>query len=554
MPSSAVVDSSTSSSSSPSSSLTLHFSSYFGGTAFDSASGIVVDSSGNFYVIGSTFSPDFPLINSLNSTFNSTFGNIFISKFNSSGSLIFSTLFGSGVPSAIALDPSGFFYVTGSVFSPSLPTKNAFNSTFGGASDGFLAKFSLNGSLIFSTYFGGNNSDTPSGLAVDSSGNVYITGSTNSPNFPTENAFNTTYSGNTDVFLAKFSSSGNLVFSTFVGGSNYDYASSLTLDSSSNCYIVGYTYSSNFPVKNAFQTISGGGADGFISKFSSTGQLDFSTYLGGEKDDILSSIGVSSGDIFVTGATISPNFPEIIGYNGTGTQLFLAKLSLTGSLFFISTFGGHYENSLTAFAIGPTGDFYIAGRTFSKDFPVTNAYNSTFGGGNNPLSSFDCFLVKLDQSGHVLFSTFLGLGHSRINDITIDKTGNIFLCGETVNPSIPLKNAYSSNFSGTPDAFIVVLSPPENFNLLGFLNQSFFIFLYLLVIFVILSLFLFLSIEYRSYRPLKKDKTKNATHSFKNFLLQKFRFNHNDDSEFKHVSDKTFELLESIEQDLKTPK
>ena len=280
-----------------------------------------IDSSGDIYIAGNAFFISEP---------DSLVGDdIFVAKFNSSGSLIFNISLGGSLfefISDFAIDDAGNSYVLGETNSFDFPTKNAYQDRFGTSpncserfcGDIFIAKFNSTGGLIFSSYFG-DYYDFGLNIAVDSAGNSYITGYTQSSDFPTKNAFDTTYNGGLDAFLAKFNSSGSLVFSTYLGGSNLDYGSGMAVDSSGNSYLTGSTYSNDFPTKNAFQTNSSGGSDVFLCKFNASGEQIFSTYLGGSSDDVnlhmYSNIAIDSrGNSYVLGETFSTDFPTRNAY------------------------------------------------------------------------------------------------------------------------------------------------------------------------------------------------------------------------------------------------
>ena len=251
----------------------LNFSTYFGGNNLDWGQGITVDSNGNSYVTGNTYSTNLPIKNAYQSS-NHGISDTFVAKFNSTGVLVFSTYLGGSNSEqgyGIAVDKDGNSCVTGLTSSTNFPTKNAYNTTYGGNVDAFVAEFNSTGALIFSTYFGGNNFDTSEGVAIDGNGSCYVTGVTSSTNFPTKNAYQNYNSGNNSIFVAKFNSTGTLIFSTYLGGSNYDGGFSIAVDSNGNSYITGQTSSTNFPTKNAYQTSYGGGTtDAYVAKFNST--------------------------------------------------------------------------------------------------------------------------------------------------------------------------------------------------------------------------------------------------------------------------------------------
>jgi hypothetical protein len=315
----------------------LVYSTYLGGSGGDFANGIVVDSAGNAYVTGQTSSTNFPTKNPFQGA--STGGSdAFVTKLSPTGStLVYSTyLGGSGTDFAngIAVDSARNAYITGYTHSTNFPTKNPFQGVYpGGYYTAFVTKLSPTGStLVYSTYLGGSYADVAYGIAVDSVGNAYVTGSTGSGNFPTKNPFQGVSAGNFDAFVTKLSPTGNaLVYSTYLGGGFPDFAYGIALDSSRNAYVTGYTKSTNFPTNHPLQPAHA--FDAFVTTLSPTGSaLVYSTYLGGSNSsDIGYGIAVdSTGNAYVTGYTHSTNFPTknpFQGANAGGYDAFVTKIS-----------------------------------------------------------------------------------------------------------------------------------------------------------------------------------------------------------------------------------
>jgi hypothetical protein len=300
----------------------LAFSTYLGGNGADSANAVALDTLGNIYVAGETTSSNFPVLNPFQ--FGPGGGNdAFVSKLSSSGARLYSTYLGgigNDRATAIAVDASGYAYITGSTYSPNFPMVNAFQSTLGGGQDAFAAKIGVSGtSLVYSTYLGGGGGsvsapETGNGIAVDSAGCAYIAGATSSSNFPTLNPLQSALNGSEDAFVLKLSAAGNaLVYSTYIGGSSIDIANAIAIGSVGNAYVAGFTASTDFPVANAIQNSSGGGYDAFILELSSAGNtLEMGTYLGGSGADSANGITLdSSGSIYVAGQTLSNNFPIV---------------------------------------------------------------------------------------------------------------------------------------------------------------------------------------------------------------------------------------------------
>src|SRR5438128_829237 len=305
---------------------------------------------------------------------------------------------GSGVDQSlgIAVDSSGHAYVTGFTTSTNFPTTpGAFQTTApGGVVDAFVAKLNAAGSaLLYCTYLGGSGVDQGLGVAVDSGGHAYVTGFTNSMNFPTTLvAFRTTSGGGAHAFVTKLNPPGSvLVYSTYLGGSSNDRGLGIAVDSGGHAYVTGCTNSINFPTTpDAFQTTSGGGADAFVTKLNPTGSgLVYSTYLGGSGDEEGKGIAVDSrGHAYVTGFTSSINFPRTTGAFQAIAPVkvplgshgaFVAALNPLGTgLVYSSYLGGSGEDVGFGIALDGSYSAYFTGLTNSINFPTTaGAYQTT---------------------------------------------------------------------------------------------------------------------------------------------------------------------------------
>ncbi len=368
----------------------------------------------------------------------------------------------------IDIDPNNNTYVTGFTGSNNFPnTTGAFNNNLSGNTDIYVFKLNQTGtSLLYSTYIGGNNDDTGWDISVDSVGNAYITGKTNSMNFPSTNgSFNNTLSGNYDAFAIKLNSSGSsLIFSTYLGGNNFDEGMGIKIDSNSNVYITGRTKSKNFPTTlNANDTTYNGNYDIFVLKLSFNGStLIYSTFIGGSNIDQGYDIAVNSiGNAYVTGNTTSANFPITSGAFDTinnNSDAFVIKLNINGSQLIYSTYlGGSSLDFGEAITIDLKGNAYVTGSTNSTDFPTTpSAYNTT------NKNDFDIFISKLNSSGKsLIFSTYVGGDFSNdvAPDITLDSSFNVYVTGVTYSSDFPTtKNAYDKTFNGLSDIFILILN------------------------------------------------------------------------------------------------
>jgi hypothetical protein len=451
----------------------LSYSTYLGGSGSDGGGQVAVDASGNVYVTGKTGSNDFPTLGAVQTVKANNF-DTFVAKLNASGTaLLYSTYIGGHeavdeVATGIAVNAAGEAYVTGYTDASDFPVANAIQPTYGGNGDGFVFKLSASGStLLYSTYLGGSAKDVGFGIALDSSGNAYVAGYTGSTNFPTANAFQSTYGGgNSDAFLTKLASDGSsLMYSTYLGGSGTDASAyqCVAVDASGSAYLIGGTESGNFPLVNAFQTVNhgGDGGDGFVAKFTPNGSaLVYSSLLGGSQDDGPQAVAVdSSGNAYVGGFTRSADFPLVNALQPTlagGRDTFISKISADGSTIVFSTFlGGSAEDRILSLALDGADNIIVAGETLSPDFPTVNALQSTSGGG------WDGFVAQLNASGTTLeFSTYLrGSNDDYGNGVAVDSQGNIYVVGSTSSSDFLTLNALQGSNAGGSDAFIVKLSP-----------------------------------------------------------------------------------------------
>jgi len=319
----------------------LIFSTYLGGSQLDFGSGVAVDAWGNVYVTGITASPDFPLAHALQPAFGGV-SDAYVAKFDRwSGRLVFSTYLGGGATdggTGVAVDWAGNVYVAGVTNSADLRTVNPLQSSYGGSlSDGFVAKFNPRCSeLIYATYLGGSRVDRIFRLAVDREGAAYVTGDTDSPDFPTANAHQPAIGGGTDAFIAKISPSGStLVYSTYLGGDNIDGGSAIAIERSGAAVVTGFTSSTNFPTLMPMRETNGGSSDAFVARLDRQGRLAFSTYLGGAGVDTGFGVAVDSkGKAYVMGMTDSTDFPvenPLQGTKGGAEDIFIAKLDMVPS-------------------------------------------------------------------------------------------------------------------------------------------------------------------------------------------------------------------------------
>lgn len=399
---------------------TLSYATYFGGTKDDVAWGIAVDAAGNSYITGSTSS----------STFRTTAGAL-------------QTRYGGSGEGGLAT-----------------------------SGDAYVMKLNPAGELVYSTFFGGSADDIGWSIAVDAAGNAYVAGNTQSTDFPvTDGALQRRHAGKEgagiipagDAFIAKLNPAGTaLVYSTLLGGSSHDRATSIAVDATGNVYVAGNTMSANFPVSaDAFQrTYRGSSAspndsvpfgDAWVAKLNAAGSaLTYSSYMGGTRDEVATGIVIDTdGNAYLTGWTMSADFPTTTGalqttYAGPSTKdsisnagdAFVTKVNARGTALVFSTYlGGKQEDAGWDLALDAAGNVYVGGRTYSLDFPVTpRAFKTTFTG-----HDFG-FVAKLNAAGAALtYSTLIGSGDrwDLVTAIEVDSTGAAYIAGVSKSRNFP---------------------------------------------------------------------------------------------------------------------
>lgn len=405
----------------------LSYSTYLGGTLEEDENAIAVDSSGNVYIAGNTKSSDFP--------------------------------------------------VTAGVAQPAFGGRGS----FGG--DAYVIKYDPKGNrIVYATYLGGTADDNARGIAVDGSGRAYVTGDTDSRNFPLAQPFQGTFGGSSyDGFITRLSADGGaLSYSSYLGGSGNDLPAGVAVDSNGNAYIAGRTFSTNFPNTNGFQTAFAGRLfDGFLTKINAAGSaVAYSTYLGGNTYDFATAVALDAGNnAYVTGFTFSSGFPTKTALQGTlaagsctspgssssnCADAFVAKVDTTASgaasLVYSTFLGGGKNDYGNAIAVDSTGAVYIAGTTDSANFPTANALQGANAG------YYDAFIAKLNAAGSALvYSTYLGApGYDEITALRVDGSGRAFVFGPTASTAFPLKSAFQTAHGGGSSALLdkTVAAPP----------------------------------------------------------------------------------------------
>jgi hypothetical protein len=386
--------------------------------------------------------------------------------------LNYSTYLGGGgvdEGDGIAVDATGAVYVSGLTSSIDFPSANEAQPKAGDASsaDIFIAKFTPDGTaLVYATYLGGSNDEGPADIAVDAAGAAYIGAVTLSSNFPTFNAYQPATEGGLTAVVAKLGPDGSqLIYSTYLGDGQFDRRLlAIAVDSAGAAYVAGATFSADFPLLNAAQPWPGdaGGSNAVVAKLAPDGRsLLYSTYLGGVDRDEIYDIAVDSlGDAYVTGLTLSPDFPSVrpLAAYGGGGDAFVAKLAQDGSrLIYSTTIGGSGSEHGRGIAVDIGGAAYLTGSTSSTDFPTKNALQPQ----QRSESFGNAFVVKIaPEGGAMIYGTYLGgtTGDSGYG-IAVDTAGAAYVTGVTGSRNFPTMNPIQVKLGGFLDAFISKLSP-----------------------------------------------------------------------------------------------
>lgn len=432
------------------------YSTYLNGSNDEEPFGIEVDQDGFTYVAGRTLSADFPIVpGAYDDTHSGGYGDVFVTKLDATGaSLVYSTVLGGsgddGGDASLAIDASGYAYVSGRTSSSDFPTTaGALDQTLGGSTDAFVTKLNPMGSgLVYSSYLGGSSDDWASGLALDGAGRVYLRGTTMSSDFPTTaGAYDQTFNGGwVDAFVAKFDATGSaLLFSTFLGGSNNDgLRGSIAIDLAGNAYVTGYTDSADFPTTvGAYDTtFTQFSTQAYVAKLGLDGDtLVYSTFIkGNHLYNGGHAIAVdTSGAAHVTSVSQWNQGPTNAG------QALISKLDPLGStLVYSVSVPGHfrwgaydYWTTPNAIRLDETGAAYVVGATGALDFPTTvgawdRSYNQPSFGSNG--SAYDAFLLKLAADGSIVYSTFIGgSGEDIATGVALGLDGDVYLAGHTAS-------------------------------------------------------------------------------------------------------------------------
>lgn len=391
---------------------TLDYSSYWGGTGQDQSNGVAVDASGNAYIAGWTQSTDFPTVNAIDPA-RSAFENAFVAEINAAGT-----------------------------------------------------------AMVYSTFLGGESYDAANAIAVDGTGNAFVTGYTSSTTFPTQNPIQAANGGSFDVFVTELAAGGgSLVYSTYLGGTGQDGGFAIALDGSDDAYVGGQAASANFPTQNPIQPAPNGPANCVVLELNPTGTaLVYSTYLGGNgNDQVLGITADNSGAAWVTGNTQSSSFPTVNPLPGQGSlggpqNGFLTKVAPGGTSWVYSSYlGGNGTNGDAGAAVAhdASGNVFVTGFTSSTNFPTLNPYQASLTG---VVNVFMCEVgTDLTGSPFLVNSTYLGgTGTDAGYGVALDTWGDVYLSGFTTSTDFPVQNALPGQgapTNGNGNGFITEIIP-----------------------------------------------------------------------------------------------
>lgn len=451
----------------------VSYSTYLGGTGGDYARAITVDASGNSYVTGRTASTNFPTV----SPYQTDAGgdDAFIAKIDPAGtSKIYSTYIGGSsheTGASIEVDLAGNVFVAGETESSDFPVVSPSQALSGGGQDAFILNLNSTGSaMTFSTYLGGTWGESAHDIAIDVTGTAVVAGSTNSLNFPTVSALQGALGGTNDAFLAKINpASSTVVYATYWGGSEHDGGASVDLDAAGNAYLVGRAgiSSTDFPTVSPFQATSGGLYDAFISKINPTGSaVVYSSFLGGSSTDEAHGVAVdSAGNAYVAGITWSSNFPTVSPFSasqsGGPRDAFITKVNSTGSAIVYSSYLGGPGDDSAEGIVVDT-----AGKAHLTGFTTSTNFPTAYAFQQTYGGGQDAFYTEVNAAGSAIASSsFLGGTESEMgNGIAIDPVGNVFIAGGVYGSSFPTTASFQPTFAGgTNDAFVTKIAPTASY-------------------------------------------------------------------------------------------
>jgi hypothetical protein len=485
----------------------LAYSTRLGASNSESGATIAVDASGNVYVTGTTESFDFPVVNQIpgacQGTCGSSFSVVYVTKINAAGTaLVYSSrLGGSSFDEGfgIAVDGSDNVYLTGLTSSADFPRVNQIAGACqgscgaGGSQDAFVTKINAAGSaLVYSSLIGGSSNDDGFAIAVDSSGNAYLTGQTNSTDFPQVNPIPGACQGTCgtgsfpqDAFVTEVNAAGNaLVYSSYLAGSVFTEGFGIAVDGAGNAYVAGLTISADFPRVNQIPGAcngtcgTGASSDGFVTKISANGAaLAYSSVFGGSGFDLGAAIAVDSlGNVYLTGSTGSVDFPRVgqikhaceKGCGTGGGDAFVTKINTAGTaIVYSSLIGGKRDDEGHGIAVDSLGNAYLVGFTESLNFPLVDPIPGACLGICSTKFPDNVFVAEVSAAGSALaYSSLIGGSDSDQGmGIAVDASGDAYLTGFTQSADFPNVNQIPGACQGScgsafnQDTFVIRVAP-----------------------------------------------------------------------------------------------
>ena len=358
--------------------------------------------------------------------------------------------------SAMATDSGGNLYLAGWTESKDFPIVGG-RGPRSQRVEALVLKLSPSGVLLYATYIGGTGDDRALGLAVDTTGNAYVSGFTTSSDFPVASAAQPASGGGRDGFLLKLNPAGNtLIFSTYIGGGDTDNAAAVALSPSGAVWVAGDTHSLNFPTRTPYQAARGGAEDAFLARYTSSGALSYASYFGGAGRDLALAVATdAAGSPYITGTTASTNLPTRLPFqasNAGWSDAFVTKFSADGtSLVYSSYLGGSggtagMVESGNQILVDPAGNALVVGTTSSPDFPLVSPIQASFGGGTT-----DAFVARISAAGSALnFSTYFG--GAGIDDglrAALHPDGTLYFGGNTTAPDLPRVDSVQASLAGS---------------------------------------------------------------------------------------------------------
>ncbi len=436
---------------------------YYGGSMQDLFTDVAVDGEGNIYVCGRTYGGGSPVLNAAQATFGG-YVDAVVGKFSSSGTLLWMTYFGGSDndrAAGIAVDASGNVAVSGLTWSADLPTRNAYQASLSGSNDAFVAVFNTNGQLQWASYYGGSGSDWANAVAFDPGGNCILAGVTASSDFPVSTScYQWTFGGTHDGFIVKMNATGGRVWATFLGGGDSDGIQGLCSDAGGNIHVSGNTRSAGLPTTvGACQSSLAGNSDVYVAKFSPACALLASTYYGGTGYEDGLGIGTdintdASGNVLLAFETNSTDIPTTSGAWQSslqgGNDAFVVKLDPACGRIWATYAGGSQEENVYGSTVDGSGNVIVIGRSSSTSFPFVNAHQSVLSGGD------DAFIFKLNANGTPLWSTLLGgAADDQGRAVSANAEGDLALIGWTESQDFPLSPpSCHPYYQGAQDGFL----------------------------------------------------------------------------------------------------